>query len=129
MAASDAQRFIEALRRLEEAKDAESIVTLFDDRAELSNPVQTKALKGRDGARQFWDTYRGSFQEIHSEFRNVAATDGCALLEWSSRGRALDGTPVEYDGVSVLEFEDGKVSRFRAYFDPAAVQVTTSGRA
>ena len=37
---------------------------------------------------------------------------------------ALDtanGNDVSYDGVSLLEIEDGKVTRFRAYFDPRTI--------
>jgi ketosteroid isomerase-like protein len=58
---------------------------------------------------------------MKSKFRNVFADDaGNAALEWNTSGDA-NGKDVSYDGVSLLEIEDGKVSRFRAYFDPRAV--------
>jgi ketosteroid isomerase-like protein len=41
-------------------------------------------------------------------------------LEWTTSGDA-NGKDVSYDGVSLLEIEGGKVSRFRAYFDPRTV--------
>lgn len=122
-----AQQFMEALHRLEEQNDVQGMVELFDDAAELSNPTAPSPHHGRDGARHFWQAYRGAFQEIHSDFRNVADADGVALLEWSSHGRAIDGSPVEYDGVSVVEFDDGKVRRFRAYFDPNALKRAIAG--
>jgi ketosteroid isomerase-like protein len=54
---------------------------------------------------------------MRSEFRNIFADDaGHAALEWNTSGDA-NGNDVSYDGVSLLEVEDGKVSRFRAYFD------------
>ena len=43
------------------------------------------------------------------------------MLEWTSRGRLAHGTEFAYDGVSVVEYEDGEVRRFRAYFDPTAL--------
>ena len=55
---------------------------------------------------------------MKSEFRNVFADDGGhAALEWTTEGTS-NGVTVSYDGVSILEIEDDKVSRFRAYFDP-----------
>lgn len=38
------------------------------------------------------------------------------------QGRMSEGAPIRYDGVSVVEFRDGKVQRFRAYFDPSALK-------
>ena len=123
MSDAHARRFIETLHRLEEQNDLDAMVALYTDEAELSNPVDTTPHRGQDGARRFWEMYRTSFREIHSEFRNVAASENVAFMEWSSRGRAADGSPVEYDGVTVVEFQGDKVQRFRAYFDPASVQV------
>jgi ketosteroid isomerase-like protein len=58
---------------------------------------------------------------MKSEFRTVFADDeGHAALEWTTSADA-NGKEVSYDGVSLLEIEDGKVSRFRAYFDPRTV--------
>jgi ketosteroid isomerase-like protein len=117
-----AQEFIDALHRLEEQHDLDGMVALFNDDSEASNPTDASPHRGLEGARQFWDGYRHSFEEIHSEFRNIVATDEVTILEWTSRGKAVEGAPVEYDGVSVVEYQGGKVKRFRAYFDPSALQ-------
>ena len=71
--------------------------------------------------REFWQGYRNTFGEMRSEFRNIFADDaGHAALEWNTSGQA-NGNDVSYDSVSLLEIEDGKVSRFSAYFDPRPV--------
>jgi rubrerythrin/limonene-1,2-epoxide hydrolase len=111
------QQFIEALRELEEANDVERMVRLFDDSAEISNPMDTSPHRGQDGARRFWRTYRDSFEEIHSDFSNIVESDGTAMLEWNSRGMLRGDRPIDYSGVSVLELQNGKVHRFRTYFD------------
>jgi hypothetical protein len=65
-------------------------------------------------------SYRDTFGEMMCEFRNVFADDaGQAALEWITSAEAI-GKNVSYHGVSLLEIEEGKVSRFRAYFDPPA---------
>ena len=116
-----AQRFVEALYRLENQGDVDSIASLFGDAAEVSNPTDDEPHRGREGARAFWSKYRQSFDRIHSEFRNIVESDDAALLEWRSEGRTAAGDDFAYDGVSVLEFEGGTIRRFRAYFDPRAL--------
>lgn len=118
MADSRADRFIDALHRLEEDRDVEPIAALFAADARLSNPAHAVRETGPAGARSFWRTYRNTFDEIHSEFRNVVEADGAVVLEWRSRGRTSTGRECRYGGVSVLEFGDDGIRAFRAYFDP-----------
>jgi len=116
-----AQRFIDALYRLENDGDLDAIAALYGDDAEVSNPTDTTPHRGRDGAREFWSKYRASFERVHSEFRNVVESGDAALLEWRSDGRTAAGEDFSYDGVSVIEFDGDSIRRFRAYFDPHAL--------
>lgn len=115
--------FIEALHKLEQSEDPSQISNLFSDNAQLSNPL-TKD-DGSD-ASSFWKNYRGSFEKVQSEFMAVVEGDGTAMLEWSSSG-TIEGQPFSYSGVSVLEFEGGKIKTFRAYFDPRQLVAHTMG--
>ena len=116
-----ADRFVEALRRLEEDRDVEALVEIHTDDCDVGNVAVPRTFSGHGGLREFWTSYRDTFGEMKSEFRNVFADDaGHAALEWNTSGDA-NGNEVSYDGVSILEVEDGKVSRFRAYFDPRTV--------
>ena len=113
-----AERFIEALGRLEAERDLETISALFSDESEIGNVVSPEKFHGREGARDFWGSkYRDTFGEVKSTFRNVFATDDRVALEWTTVGTAADGSPVEYDGVSILETDGERITRFRAYFD------------
>jgi ketosteroid isomerase-like protein len=116
-----ANRFIEALRKLEEDRDVETLVEVHTDDCDVGNFAVPRTFSGHDGLREFWKSYRDTLGEMRSESRNVFADDaGHAALEWNTSGRA-NGKDVSYDGVSLLEIEDGKVSRFRAYFEPRTV--------
>lgn len=120
----DALRFTAALHALEETGDVERMVMLFDDTAEVSGPTDQAPHRGQDGARRFWRMYRDSFNEIHSEFEKIVeGGDGTVMLEWTSRGVTATGTPITYRGVSVAEIPDGRVTRFRTYFDTRDLEV------
>jgi steroid delta-isomerase-like uncharacterized protein len=116
-----ADKFVAALRKLEQDRDVEALVEIHTDDCDVGNVAVPKTFSGHEGLREFWTSYRDTFGEMRSKFRNVFADDaGHAALEWNTTGDA-NGNDVSYDGVSLLEIEDGKVSRFRAYFDPRTI--------
>ena len=125
-----AKRFIEALGRLEAGRELEPIVSLFAPDAEVGNVVSPERFRGQEGAREFWGAkYRDTFGEVRSTFRNVFASENRAALEWTTEGTAHDGTPVRYDGVSVIETDGEQIRRFCAYFDAGALGRQLTGRA
>jgi steroid delta-isomerase-like uncharacterized protein len=116
-----AEKFVEALWKLEQDRDVEALVEIHTDDCDVGNVAVPRTFSGHDGLREFWTSYRDTFGDMKSEFRNVFADEaGHAALEWNTSAQA-NGNDVSYEGVSLLEIEDGKVSRFRAYFDPRTV--------
>jgi hypothetical protein len=112
-----ADGFVEALRKLEEEEDPEVLVEIHTEDCEVGNVAVPQTFRGHEGLREFWRSYRSTFGEMRSEFRNVYATEEGAALEWTTEGTS-NGDSVSYAGVSILEIEGGKVRRFMAYFDP-----------
>ena len=121
MARVTAEQFIAALRRVEDAGDVGAMGPLHTEDAEVSNVTMHEPDRGPAGAEHFWTKYRESFTRVHSEFRNVVESDEAALLEWRTEVTTAAGVSTTYDGVSVLELRDGRIGRFRAYFDPNAL--------
>jgi ketosteroid isomerase-like protein len=117
----NAEQFVAALRQVEDQSSIDPMGPLHTDDAEISNVVMTEPDRGPEGAKHFWLQYRGSFTRVHSEFRNIVENDRAALLEWTTEVTTAAGVTTSYDGVSVLEFADGKIRRFRAYFNPNAL--------
>lgn len=112
-----AKKFIDALHKLEESRDAGEIASLYADNAEVVNVVTPHTFTGQDGAREFWTKYRETFGEMRSEFRNEIVTDNRAALEWTTTGNANGGNEIEYSGVTILEIEGDKITRSCAYFN------------
>ncbi|GJG88190.1 hypothetical protein tb265_33710 [Gemmatimonadetes bacterium T265] len=119
MANPTADAFITTLRECEDAGNVDALAALYADDARTSNPVQPEPATGVDGARKFWEGYRKSFERIHSRFHSILESDDKAMLEWTSDCETAAGVLTSYDGVSVFETRDGKITRFTAYFDPA----------
>jgi ketosteroid isomerase-like protein len=115
MAENTAKQFIDALHKLESDRDLDTIVGLFSEDCEIGNVVtENKEI----GVREFWTSYRESFGEVESNFRNEIFTDGVTALEWTTSGTNGEGHEFEYNGVSILEIDGDKITRFHAYFDP-----------
>ncbi len=115
-----ADTFIQALYKLENDRDVGPIAALYAPDATISNPLVKHAGEGEQGAEAFWTRYRAAFETIHSEFRNIVEDDKAAILEWISSGESKEG-PFRYGGTSVIEYGEGGITAFRAYFDPAQV--------
>jgi ketosteroid isomerase-like protein len=113
------QQFIEALAALERDRDPEPMRRLFAADSQIGNIVSPREFSGPEGAHTFWDAYRETFGDVASTFRNVIVGNGRAALEWTTTGTSVQGAAITYAGVSILEFADGQISRFWAYFDPS----------
>ncbi|MGB3683202.1 MAG: nuclear transport factor 2 family protein [Rubrobacteraceae bacterium] len=113
-----AESFKEALWKVEEDRDVEPMISVLSEDCEVGNVAVPKTFRGHDEAREFWSSYRKTFDEMKSTFRNIFAEDGRAALEWTTEGTE-NGDTVSYEGVSILEIEGDKVKRFMAYFDPS----------
>ena len=117
---SVAQTFTDALGRLETDGDAQPIASLFAPDGRCENVVTAHDATGPEGAERFWEQDRALFDDVRSEFRSVVEDDDHVALEWTRKG-TRHGSPVRFDVVSVLELDDGRISRFKAYFDPRAI--------
>lgn len=112
------EQFIDALRALEERRELEAMIALYGEQSEVGNINAPEKFTGAEGAREFWTKYRETFGEVRSTFRNRIVGDDRAALEWTTEGTTANGAPVSYEGVSILEIEGDRITRFRAYFDP-----------
>ncbi len=116
-----AARFIQALEQLERDGRLDDLVALYRDDATIGNVLEPLPLQGRNGARNFWTMYRNTFKEVRSAFRNVIADERRAALEWTCKAKGRHGQAIVYEGVTVLDFQDGMIVRSWAYFDGAGL--------
>ena len=120
MAQEISEKFIEALRELEENRSVEKIASLFADGAEVNNVVTIENSHDLD-AREFWTKYRDNFGEVSSQFSNKILGEKTSALEWTTTGTGADGGEIQYEGVSILETDGELITRFFAYFNPGKI--------
>lgn len=111
------QAFMDALQRAEQTRDAKPVASMFAPDAEVHS--YTRDNRGAD-AETFWRQYLAAFGAVRSTFTRVAEWQDEAALEWVSDGTLPDGSPIRYEGVSLLTFRGDKVARFRTYYDSGA---------
>jgi ketosteroid isomerase-like protein len=118
MAMERAQRFVDALTKLEQSGELEPLLALFAEDAQVSNVASTRVFTGLEEVRQFWTEYKGLLARVKSTFRNMIESGDRVALEWETQGTAQNGAAVSYEGVSILEWQGDRIIRFYAYFDP-----------
>lgn len=113
------EEFMRTLQQFESTGELQPLLALFDDDAEALNLGRAEPARGTDQVAGFWRDYRSVFRTVRSEFTHVIEGKDGAVLEWVSRGTLVNGDPVEYKGVTVLETSGDRVRRFRTYYDSA----------
>lgn len=78
--------FIAALSQLESSGNVEPMVALYAGQSETGSVATPEIYGGAEGARRFWTTYRDTFAEVRSAFRNKMSSQNEAALEWITKG-------------------------------------------
>ena len=95
-----AERFVEALRTLEDERDVEPLVEVHTEDCEVGNVSVPKTFTGHEGLREFWTSYRNTLRrdEVHIPQRPRRGGQGGAGVDYRRRlrWRSL------LDGVSIL---------------------------
>ncbi|AAF11365.1 nuclear transport factor 2 family protein [Deinococcus radiodurans] len=113
------EQFMQALQQAESTGNVDALVALHAPDATLRN-LTDRTWQGTDGARDFWQTYLGNFERIHSEFTHSQEQSGLGVMEWTAEGELKGGQPISYRGVSLIDVDGNQVKAFRTYYDSAS---------
>lgn len=118
-----AKEFIDALHALEQGStdNADQLVVLYAPNATLQNSAldhKGTEMKGSDAILQFWVEYKETLGQVKSEFHHITLSDKAAGLFWTTTGQRPNGDDVNYQGATLLQFdESGLIEFFRGYYD------------
>ena len=80
---------------------------------------------GTDGARALFDAYYAVFPDMHFDIQRQVTCDDTVVSHWRFRGTqkaelmglAATGKMVEFDGISILQVTNGKISHQTIVWD------------
>ena len=112
-----ARTFATALQTFEKDGDAAAFAALFADDA-VTQRFDARGER-RGEVEQFWQEYRAQFQTVSTTFYDVVEGGDRAALEWTSDGTLTDGRPLQYRGVTVVDFSGDTITKLSTYYDSA----------
>jgi steroid delta-isomerase-like uncharacterized protein len=106
----------------------ENAVEQFDEDFLLRDNGLDLELRDRPRLAGFFRKRRDIFPEVHCELNSTIVNEDCAVLQWTLTGFVLSAfygqrvsrARVKTSGVSVIEFDQGKIRRWSDYYDSLA---------
>jgi ketosteroid isomerase-like protein len=112
-----ARTFASGLQTFEKDGDAAAFAALFADDAVTQRFDARGERSGEVEA--FWQEYRAQFQSISTTFYDVVEGGDRFALEWISEATLVDGRPLQYRGVTVIDLDGEKITKLSTYYDSA----------
>jgi uncharacterized protein (TIGR02246 family) len=101
------------------ARDIHGYLACCTENVELLMPVVGSQYLGADGIRRFFTDIEDAGPDFRIEVQRVQAIGeslAIAFVRTSSTGR-VSGIATGAEGANVYDFNDGKISRIRIFFD------------
>lgn len=112
--------FIEAVKQLQtlaERRDRAAILAMVTPDLEYHYHVGSKPVTGPEGLGRFLDNYWGRSKDGVWKIETFAQSGDKLLMEgWEEFTDTTNGQRVVNRYMGVMEFRDGKISRWRDYF-------------
>lgn len=115
---ADLTRWLEAYGKAWEQKSPDAAAALFTEDASYRQTPYEDPFPGRAAIREYWTSITADQTGIDFSFEPIAVSGMTGIAQWSTRFRTISGdTPVELNGVFVLEFADPEqVSALREWW-------------
>jgi steroid delta-isomerase len=110
------------------ALDAEAFAACFTADAVQEDPVGTPPNQGYDAIRRFLNGLAAGFPQMELTPDSTFINGNSAAVKWTGHGVAKNGREGRFEGIDVVDFDDaGKITRLRAFWDPAALMAQVRG--
>jgi limonene-1,2-epoxide hydrolase len=120
----EALRLFDRRREAYLSEDFDTYLNLFSEGVVLQTPMG-EPVRGRDAYGELVRRSARTVRPVSFEFHEIAVHDSKVLSEWTiTLERRADGVPMSYRGMSICELTDGRISRWREYFNPADLRLT-----
>ena len=111
----------DTLRSIMEAtrtNDDEQFLSHLADDVEYVFHVGTRGVQGKDGVRRFLAKYRTIATDVVWRVDRVAESGDCLFIEgYEEYTDQRTGERIAHPYMGIMEFRDGKVAKWRDYFE------------
>ncbi|MEW5859097.1 MAG: nuclear transport factor 2 family protein [Cyanobacteriota bacterium] len=106
------------------ARDAEALAALFAPDGEIIVPGQR--WQGQERIRQEVTHFAQQYSDVRIEIRQIIVDSDRAVVEWYYEDTEnATGRRNKADDVIVINFKEGRISRWREYFDTETPKLRT----
>lgn len=99
------ERWLAGYEAAWEERDAAAAAALFTADAEYHETPYSEPFRGREGIAAYWSGVTADQRDVDFRSRVIAVSGNVGIAQWTATFvNAPSGTPVELDGVFVLEF-------------------------
>jgi steroid delta-isomerase-like uncharacterized protein len=115
--ADDAAALERAIERYNEAwnaHDVDAIVAMHAPEMVFANHTAGETMEG-DAVRAHIARIFENWPDLSFRGRRLYAREGLVVSEWTATGTASDGRRLEWDGVDIFPFRDGRILRKDIY--------------
>jgi limonene-1,2-epoxide hydrolase len=108
---------VKKLQSLAERRDRAAILAMVTSDLEYHYHVGSKPVTGPEGLGRFLDNYWGRSEEAVWKIETFAQSGDTLLMEgWEEYTDTTNGQRVMNRYMGAMEFRDGKIARWRDYF-------------
>ena len=108
---------VKKLQGLAEKRDRAAILAMVTSDLEYHYHVGSKPVKGPEGLGRFLDNYWGRSKDGVWKIETFAQSGDTLLMEgWEEYTDTINGNRVLNRYMGAMEFRDGKIARWRDYF-------------
>ncbi len=112
--AAELERIIERYNDAWNAQDLDAIVALHAPGMVFENHTAGERAEGAD-VREHIGKIFANWPDLSFRGRRLYVRDGRVVSEWTATATASDGRVLEWDGIDVFPFENGRILRKDVY--------------
>jgi steroid delta-isomerase-like uncharacterized protein len=112
--AAELEQAIERYNRAWNEQDLDTIVAMHAPDMVFENHTAGERAEGEAVREHIADIFR-NWPDLEFRGRRLYTRDGLVVSEWTATATHPDGRRLEWDGIDVFPFEDGKIARKDVY--------------
>jgi steroid delta-isomerase-like uncharacterized protein len=112
--AAELERAIDRYNQAWNDQDLETIVAMHAPDMVFENHTAGERAEGDDVRSHIAAIFR-NWPDLRFRGRRLYTRDGLVVSEWTATATHPDGRRLEWDGIDVFPFEDGKITRKDVY--------------